>query len=989
MNRRLLLIALSVILCSLMPTIAQTVLWQQTYGSLPLKRVALSKYGVWLAVRNDSTVALFDGMGNGILDTFKMPGVDAIMPSPDGEYVYGIRSTRFSQEEQQNTLLCRRILSRKDTILKVVPSKGYMLYPLWSPPYSDAMFFSTDHSYLYYGGFIDGSSGPSMLLTSYGGSINLESNEEKSTLFPLDVANNSNGIWMYSHGNYDNSHGGRLAADIRNFNVTYNGKTYPIDNPSNYYGLTYNGRFAATRSGIFDYTVKHIVSPVVISGRYISDRYVLYMNSAGILRLYDIVTRSVAYSFDSIVKGNCTDFDVIENNTIAAIYDSTIVVFRLSDNLQPMQTVTDFVASDTLAKLGNPIIFENYTYPPDSVVSYEWDFGDGTKSSEQFPGHLFTEAGIYSITLNVRLKNGKTIIVTKPSYIRIPAPQQPLKWLKNMDSMVIYTLTFSPDSKTLAVGGVYTSIPLLDVGTGVIKQHHDLSSKGSATLALRFSNDGSSLYQVGFEPFTTKKSNGNLQYMYSPGFTTLYVTGFSSDTIAGRFDKFNYYGNYKIFRYLFNIDPSPHTLLVSDICNPSIQLNLSLDEKWLLISYRAYQQTSFDPQIKPDDYNYFNGAFGTLLRYDLLNGTGYFPDNPKIHQDKTWNITFRDVDTSYRAVFSVATTADNGTYVTSENRFIPVISGENFSTDYIPYWLFVKDIATGNELRRYRDSSRCIRQSPDGFHILTRSGLWDVFTGKVVQKLDIGDLDRFEYLPDGVHVAAFFGGDSAAVRIFNIQKNQYVYSFGRLPNKARCMAVSPNGKYIAIGLEQNNVALVEVPSFSVADKVDFALPMFNNPIENQSARFVNTTLPANENFTFAWDFGDGAKSEERSPHHAFTTAGRYRVTLTAFRSGVSIGSITKDIDVQSVSGVEDGATVSMQIEPNPADESFSVRCVGTLPKQATLYDALGNMLATNEFSCAAGECAARFPTSDLASGVYYCVITSGTARRVLSVCISR
>lgn len=203
------------------------------------------------------------------------------------------------------------------------------------------------------------------------------------------------------------------------------------------------------------------------------------------------------------------------------------------------------------------------------------------------------------------------------------------------------------------------------------------------------------------------------------------------------------------------------------------------------------------------------------------------------------------------------------------------------------------------------------------------------------------------------------------------------------------MAVSPNGKYIAMGLEQNNVALVEVPTFSVADRVNFALPMFGNPTENQSVRFVNATLPANEDFTFTWDFGDGTKSAERSPNHTFATAGRYHVTLTAYRNGVQVGSITKDVDVQSVSGVEEGAALSMQIEPNPADESFSVRCAGVMPTQATLYDALGNILAASGFSCAARECAARFDTSALASGVYYCVVASGNARQALPVCVAR
>ncbi len=542
----------------------------------------------------------------------------------------------------------------------------------------------------------------------------------------------------------------------------------------------------------------------------------------------------------------------------------------------------------------------------------------------------------------------------------------------------------------LAVGS-NPSIPLLNVATGSTKVMLELAGRHSPVMGVQFSGDGQSLYHICFDPLVLT-FNSNF-FPVTSTYSNLLTAKFLIDTSYISTPQFQNIGTISTLRFF---PSNSGWYLESEKCTPLLDIALSQNGSWLLSAFHSYQQAIFSMRIgipTVTHYGSYDGVHGTLMRRDVKSNAIYYPLYPKKFNEMP---TPGIMDSTCRAAFSVAMTGDTSMYITSENQLTVICKGQQYSQGYIcltdssPYWLFVKDIATGRELRRYRDSSKCIRLSPDGFHILTRSGLWDVFAGTLVQKLDIGDLDRFEYLPDGVHVAAFFGGDSAAVRIFDIQKNQYVFSFGRLPNKARCMAVSPDGKYIALGLEQNNVALVEVPTFPVMkNNVNFALPMFGNPAENQAVRFVNATLPANENFTFAWNFGDGTTSAERSPNHSFAAAGHYNVTLTAYRNGVSAGSITKAVEVKAVSGVAEDAASSLRIEPNPAGESFSVRCAGETPSKATLYDALGNVIAASGFSCAAGECLARFDTSLLASGAYYCVVTAGNSLRALPVRVAR
>ncbi len=47
----------------------------------------------------------------------------------------------------------------------------------------------------------------------------------------------------------------------------------------------------------------------------------------------------------------------------------------------------------------------------------------------------------------------------------------------------------------------------------------------------------------------------------------------------------------------------------------------------------------------------------------------------------------------------------------------------------------------------------------------------------------------------------------------------------------------------------------------------------------ESVNFTNTTEDA---ASYEWDFGDGAKSTDKSPSHSYATQGSYLVTLTAF-----------------------------------------------------------------------------------------------------------
>jgi PKD repeat protein len=79
--------------------------------------------------------------------------------------------------------------------------------------------------------------------------------------------------------------------------------------------------------------------------------------------------------------------------------DTHSKVFTIVDNVVP---VANFVCNITEPLVGSEIAFEDSSEDPDgTVVSWEWDFGDGTNSQERKPVHIFKEPGEYNVTLTV------------------------------------------------------------------------------------------------------------------------------------------------------------------------------------------------------------------------------------------------------------------------------------------------------------------------------------------------------------------------------------------------------------------------------------------------------------------------------------------------------------------------------------------------------------------------------------------------------------
>jgi len=85
--------------------------------------------------------------------------------------------------------------------------------------------------------------------------------------------------------------------------------------------------------------------------------------------------------------------------------------------------IVKFGSSDTIACApANCFFTDSSTASSGSIASWQWDFGDGSLSSQQNPSHVYSAGGNYNVTLKVVNSAGCVQTLSKPTYVKISAP---------------------------------------------------------------------------------------------------------------------------------------------------------------------------------------------------------------------------------------------------------------------------------------------------------------------------------------------------------------------------------------------------------------------------------------------------------------------------------------------------------------------------------------------------------------------------------------
>lgn len=75
----------------------------------------------------------------------------------------------------------------------------------------------------------------------------------------------------------------------------------------------------------------------------------------------------------------------------------------------------------------NPSIYDFISFDAScstgTIVSYHWDFGDGSTATGPYPGHSYSRDGFYTVTLTVTDSNGATDVYQENIYVCTPDPR--------------------------------------------------------------------------------------------------------------------------------------------------------------------------------------------------------------------------------------------------------------------------------------------------------------------------------------------------------------------------------------------------------------------------------------------------------------------------------------------------------------------------------------------------------------------------------------
>lgn len=104
-----------------------------------------------------------------------------------------------------------------------------------------------------------------------------------------------------------------------------------------------------------------------------------------------------------------------------------------------------FTVADTASCLGSSVLFTNLTNAGN--FTSQWQFGDGTESTEKDPSHRYADTGSYTVSLVIKDALGCTDSLTKPQYVTIQKTIASFNVSDSIGGCVPYEVRFTNTSQ--------------------------------------------------------------------------------------------------------------------------------------------------------------------------------------------------------------------------------------------------------------------------------------------------------------------------------------------------------------------------------------------------------------------------------------------------------------------------------------------------------------------------------------------------------------
>lgn len=154
--------------------------------------------------------------------------------------------------------------------------------------------------------------------------------------------------------------------------------------------------------------------------------------------------------------------------------------------------------------------FTSTSYGGGGGYSFAWNFGDGEKSTEENPTHIYEDKGVYIVTLKITDKNGNTNIYRKTIEILnkiVQIGDLSLKWTSSthLSKLAGSTAALSRDEKSVYINSNDHVLRCYDTSNGSLKWEFNMidpsfgtAAAGNSSMTASIDEDGTIYLGTGF-----------------------------------------------------------------------------------------------------------------------------------------------------------------------------------------------------------------------------------------------------------------------------------------------------------------------------------------------------------------------------------------------------------------------------------------------------------------------------------------------------------